>query len=46
MKNSTIESSEAYVSPSVRVVETSPDLSFLQSNIEPIEGGDDPYIDW
>ena len=46
MKNSTIETPEAYVTPSVRVVETSPDCSFLQSNTEPIDGGDGPYIDW
>ena len=35
-----------YVSPSVRVVETQQELSFLASNLEPIVGGDDPDIDW
>lgn len=35
-----------YVSPSVRVVETQQELSFLASNLEPIDGGDDPDIDW
>ena len=46
MKNDTKASPEAYVAPSVRVEETLPELSFLQSNLEPIDGGDDPFIDW
>ena len=37
---------KAYVAPFARVVEMSPDLSFLASNLEPIDGGDDEYIDW
>ena len=40
------DSLERYVSPSVRVVETKQELSFLASNLEPIDGGDDPEIDW
>ena len=41
-----MDSLERYVSPSVRVVETRQELSFLASNLEPIDGGDDPEIDW
>ena len=37
---------EAYVAPCVRVVVMSADISFLASNLEPIDGGDDPFIDW
>ena len=36
----------SYVAPSLRVVETRQELSFLTSNLEPIDGGDDPDIDW
>ena len=46
MKNNAEASPKVYVAPSVRVVETSPDISFLQSNLEPIDGGDDSFIDW
>lgn len=35
-----------YVAPSARVVETKQEYSFLASNLEPIDGGDDPDIDW
>ena len=35
-----------YVSPTVRVVPMTTECSFLQSNLEPIGGGDDPDIDW
>ena len=36
-----------YVAPAVRVVETKQEYSFLVSDIlEPIDGGDDPDIDW
>ncbi len=35
-----------YAAPSVRVVETEQECSFLASNLEPIDGGDDPDIDW
>ena len=41
-----IEPLRVYVSPSMRVVETQQELSFLASNLEPIDGGDDPDIDW
>ena len=37
---------ESYEAPSVRIVETQQELSFLASNLEPIDGGDDPDIDW
>jgi len=36
----------AYVSPSIRVKETMVEAAFLQSNTEPIGGGDDPDIEW
>ena len=35
-----------YQTPSLRFIETSLETSFLQSNLEPIGGGDDPDIDW
>ena len=35
-----------YVAPVARVVETKQEYSFLLSNLEPIDGGDDPDIDW
>lgn len=36
-----------YVAPAVRVVETKQEYSFLTSdNLEPIDGGDDPDMDW
>lgn len=37
---------QVYIAPSMRVVETYQDYSFLTSNLEPIDGGDDPDIDW
>lgn len=47
MKNSTsYESIKDYQTPSLRVIEADLELSFLQSNLEPIGGGDDPDIDW
>jgi hypothetical protein len=36
----------AYVVPSLRFINTNMETSFLQSNLEPIGGGDDPDIDW
>ena len=36
----------AYVSPSVREREMALEAAFLQSNTEPIGGGDDPDIEW
>ena len=35
-----------YQSPSLRLIATQSETSFLQSNLEPIDGGDDPDIDW
>ena len=47
MKNTTsIESRKDYQVPSLRFMETNLEMSFLQSNLEPIGGGDDPDIDW
>ena len=47
MKNSTsYEPIKDYQTPSLRVIEADLELSFLQSNLEPIGGGDDPDIDW
>jgi hypothetical protein len=40
------ESRKDYQIPSLRIIETSLEASFLQSNLEPIGGGDDPDIDW
>lgn len=37
---------EPYSTPSLRVIDTNLETSFLQSNLEPIGGGDDPDIDW
>jgi len=36
----------AYVVPSLRIITIKVETSFLQSNLEPIGGGDDPDIDW
>jgi hypothetical protein len=35
-----------YQIPSLRIITTNIESSFLQSNLEPIGGGDDPDIDW
>ena len=35
-----------YQTPACRFIETNQESSFLQSNLEPIGGGDDPDIDW
>lgn len=35
-----------YLPPAVRVVSASLEYSFLQSNTEPIGGGDNPDIEW
>ena len=35
-----------YTAPSMRFVDLTLDQSFLASNLEPIDGGDDPDIDW
>lgn len=36
----------SYSAPSVRLIATNLEKSFLQSNLEPIGGGNDPDIDW
>ena len=41
-----LDSLKPYLVPSVRLMETNLETSFLQSNLEPIGGGDDPEIDW
>jgi hypothetical protein len=47
MKNNTLnESRKDYQTPSLRFIETDLEMSLLQSNLEPIGGGDDPDIDW
>ena len=48
MRNSTKEYilKETYKTPSLRIIDTTLETSFLQSNLEPIGGGDDPDIDW
>jgi hypothetical protein len=47
MKNYTSnESRRDYQTPSLRFIETNLEISFLQSNLESIGGGDDPDIDW
>lgn len=40
------DSRATYTAPSLRVIDTRPESSFLQSNLEPIDGGDNPEIDW
>lgn len=35
-----------YAQPRSRMICMAFDSSFLQSNLEPIDGGDDPEIDW
>lgn len=37
---------KVYTEPSLRLIETNFEISFLHSNLEPIDGGDDPVIDW
>ncbi len=40
------EFKEPYISPTVRTIDARLEFSFLASNLEPIDGGDDPDIDW
>ena len=40
------DSRRSYLVPFTRVVEMKLDLSFLASNLEPIDGGGEPDIDW
>ena len=44
--NTTLGSGKDYQVPFLRIIETNFEISFLQSNLEPIGGGDDPDIDW
>ena len=44
--NASNESRKDYQVPFLRLIETNLESSFLQSNLEPIGGGDDPDIDW
>ena len=37
---------DSYVVPSMIIIETKLETFFLASNLEPIDGGDDPDIDW
>ncbi len=47
MKNDTItEALNAYKAPSLRIIGIDLETAYLQSNLEPIGGGDDPDIDW
>lgn len=47
MKNNTADNFiKDYQIPSLRVIDADLEESFLQSNLEPIDGGDDPDIDW
>ncbi len=45
-RTETLFSPEGYVAPSLRFIEIKQECSFLASNLEPIDGGDDPEIDW
>lgn len=36
----------AYIAPSLRIIITNLETSFMASDLEPIGGGDDPDIDW
>ena len=44
--NTSDESWKDYQAPVLRVIKTDLETSFLQSNLEPIGGGDDPDINW
>lgn len=47
MKNDTlIITREDYQTPSLRLIGTNIETNLLASNLEPIDGGDDPDIDW
>ena len=45
-RTETVHSPEGYEAPSMRVIETRQEYSFLASDLEPINGGGDPDIDW
>ena len=44
--NTSNESRKDYQILCSDIIETNLEISFLQSNLEPIGGGDDPDIDW
>ena len=44
--NTSNKSIKDYQKPSLRIIEANLETSFLASNLEPIDGGDDPDIDW
>ena len=46
MNNMPNEARKEYQAPALRFVETALESSFLQSNLEPIGGGNDPDNDW
>ena len=46
MNNMPSEARKEYQAPALRFVETALEYSFLQSNLEPIGGGNDPDNDW
>lgn len=46
MNITTKHTPEDYQAPALRVIDTRLEKSFLASNLEPIDGGDDPDIDW
>ena len=48
MRNNTSELhfKDVYMAPSLKIIATNLETSFLQSNLEPIDGGGDPDIDW
>lgn len=46
MKIRTDYGREPYIAPAFRMIPLSTEFSFLQSNLEPIDGGNDPDIDW
>ncbi len=46
MNISFTDSRKIYVVPSLRVIDATMEIAFLASNLEPIDGGNDPDIDW
>ena len=46
MDITTKQASKEYELPTMRMIDTRLEISFLASNLEPIGGGDDPEIDW
>ena len=46
MNSDFVKPREEYNPPFIRITELELETAFLQSNLEPIDGGDDPDIDW